>query len=199
MPWWLEWLSWLLLPLLKLVILTISLFVIARLVNVLAVPFNAHLCQKLMRQQPENPLTLAAEKQSWRDLPRLILHECIKLFFFLLWFVPLMALSLVPFIGVIAAALLFYFKVYWNALEYIDYPLAEAGFNFRDLRKRISCQRLMMLGFGISQELLFLIPLLNLASVPAGVAGATQMCLRHPLPTTQLWWQTNTIGTPGSR
>lgn len=182
LPAWLSWLEWLLWPLLALLAAVLVLFTFARLCNLLAAPFTARLCRRLLRQRPEHPLAQAAEASGGRHVFGVLGHELLKLALFLPWFLPLAALSLLPLIGPFAALALAGFGIYWNALEYLDYPLSEAGVPLRGLRARLRQQRALLLGFGAGQLLLTLTPVLNLASVPAGAAGATRLCLRHPPP-----------------
>ena len=182
LPAWLSWLEWLLWPLLALLAAVLVLFTFARLCNLLAAPFTARLCRRRLRQRPEHPLAQAAEASGGRHVFGVLGHELLKLALFLPWFLPLAALSLLPLIGPFAALALAGFGIYWNALEYLDYPLSEAGVPLRGLRARLRQQRALLLGFGAGQLLLTLTPVLNLASVPAGAAGATRLCLRHPPP-----------------
>ena len=180
LPGWLIWLEWLLWPLFMLIALAVTLFSFARIANLIAAPFNARLCRMLMRMRPEDPLTQAAEKQTWRNDLRLVGHEILKLSVFLVWFLPLLALSTIPFVGFLAQIVLLYFGMYWCALEYLDYPLSEAGVTLPQLRERIRQQRILMLGFGAGQLLLSLTPVFNLVSVPAGVVAATRLCQERP-------------------
>ena len=181
LPDWLAWLEWLLWPLFMLIALVATLFSFARITNLIAAPFNARLCRTLMRMRSDDPLTQAAEKQTWRNDLRLIGHEILKLATYLVWFLPLLALSFLPFVGFLAQVVLVYFTIYWCAVEYLDYPLSEAGTPLRQLRRRIKRQGILALGFGTGQFLLSLTPVLNLVSVPAGVVAATRLCQDKPL------------------
>lgn len=176
-PWWLAWLEWLLWPIMALALLFMALFTFARICHVLCAPFATKLCQAILRMQEDTPLSVAAARGQGRGAVASIGHEILKLGLFLLWFVPLSALSVIPFLGLPAALALLSISVYWNALEYIDYPLAEIGMPLAELRRQIHDQPMLMLGFGFGQTLLLLCPVINLASVPAGVAGATRMCM----------------------
>ncbi len=178
--WWMEWLEWLLWPLFVLLIMSALVFGFARLANLIGVLFNARLCQALMQARPEDPLTQAAERQTWRNNLRMIGHEVKKLSYFLLWFVPLTFLSSLPGIGMPAQIVLLYLGIYWCALEYMDYPLSEAGFSLPKVRQRLAHQRMLTLGFGTGQLLLSLTPLVNLLAIPVGVAAATRMCQEQP-------------------
>lgn len=181
LPGWLTWLEWLLWPLFMLIALAATLFSFARIANLIAVPFNARLCRALMRMKPDDPLTQAAEKQTWRNDFRLVGHEVLKLAAYLAWFLPLLAMSFIPFIGFLAQIVLLYYGIYWCALEYLDYPLSEAGTPMRQLRTRLRKQRFLTLGFGAGQLLLSLTPVFNLMSVPTGVVAATRLCQERPL------------------
>lgn len=181
LPGWLAWLEWLLWPLLMLIILAATLFSFVRIANLIALPFNARLCRTLMQMRPDDPLTRAAEKQTWRNDFRLVGHEVLKLAVYLAWFLPLLALSFLPFVGFLAQVVLLYFGMYWCAVEYLDYPLSEAGTSMKKIRIRLREQRFLTLGFGAAQLLLTVIPVLSLVSVPAGVVAATRLCQDRPL------------------
>ncbi len=93
-------------------------------------------------------------------------------------------MSFIPFIGFLAQIVLLYYGIYWCALEYLDYPLSEAGTPMRQIRTRLREQRFLTLGFGAGQLLLSLTPVFNLMSVPAGVVAATRLCQQNPLNST---------------
>ncbi len=180
LPGWLAWLEWLLWPLFMLIALAATLFSFSRIANLIGVPFHARLCRALMQMQPDDPLTQAAKAQGWRNDVRLIGHEVLKLALYLAVFLPLLALSFLPGIGFLAQAVLLYYGIYWCALEYLDYPLSEAGTPMRQIRSRLREQRLLTLGFGAGQFVLLLTPVLNLVAVPTGVVAATRLCQKHP-------------------
>jgi CysZ protein len=58
------------------------------------------------------------------------------------------------------------------AFEYLDYPFAETGMRFADQRRLLRRDLLTALSFGAGVSALMLIPVLNLAAIPASVAGA---------------------------
>ena len=180
LPGWLAWLEWLLWPLFLVVALAATLFSFARIANMIALPFNTRICRTIIRMRPENPLAQAAKQQSWRNDFRMVGHEILKLSVYLVWFLPLLALSALPLVGMLAQVVLICFGIYWCALEYLDYPLSEAGIPLRQLRARMRQQQAMVLGFGTAQLLLSLTPVLNLVSIPAGVVAATRLCLERP-------------------
>ena len=180
LPWWLQWLEWLLWPLFALLALLATLFSFTRLANLIGVPFNARLCHVLTRTQQGEALKQAAARRGRQNLLLLFGREILKLIVYLVWFLPLLVLSFIPVLGQVASVVMLFFLVYWSAIEYLDYPLGEVGFSFKELRASIREQSLLMLGFGAGQMLLTLTPVLNLVAVPAGVVGATRLCQNHP-------------------
>ena len=58
------------------------------------------------------------------------------------------------------------------AFEYLDYPFAETGTRFADQRRVLRRDLLTTVSFGAGVSALMLIPGLNLAAIPASVAGA---------------------------
>ena len=59
------------------------------------------------------------------------------------------------------------------AVEYADYPMANAGLRPRAQRARLRDERRLALGFGTGVLVLTLVPGLNLVAMPSAVIGAT--------------------------
>lgn len=151
-------------------------YVFTLLANLIGAPFNS-----LLAERVEASLTGRRDSASptWRsllaDLPRTLASEFAKLVYVALRIIPLLLLQFVPVVNVVAPALLFLFGAWMFAIEYIDYPMGNAGARFGDVRRRLQQSRGQALGFGSAVALASLIPVVNLFVMPVAVAGATAL------------------------
>ncbi len=174
LPDWLDWLSWLMWPLAVLLVLLIVMYTFSSFANLLAAPFNGLLAEKaeelLTGQAVNNKETVwGALKQS----PRTFVKELHKLGFQLRWLLPLLIISFIPVVNLVAPVLWFLFSAWMTAVEYCDYPMDNHRIAFVDVRRRLSARRWKSLGFGGLVTLGNMVPLLNLLLMPAAVCAAT--------------------------
>ncbi|MCC6705939.1 MAG: sulfate transporter CysZ [Gammaproteobacteria bacterium] len=162
----------------------VSLFFTFSLVaNVIASPFNGLLAEAVERhlRHPEQPLSF-----SWKDLfaeaGRAIYAALRKLLYFLWRAWPLLLLSIVPGLNLVAPLLWIVFGGWMLAIEYLDCPLGNHGQVFPAAVDKLRGERAMALGFGVSLSLLTMVPLINFLAMPIGVAGATAMYCAHFAP-----------------
>ncbi|OOZ35891.1 sulfate transporter CysZ [Solemya velesiana gill symbiont] len=171
---WLNYLRWILWPLFALAALLITFYTFTVVANLIAAPFNSILAERV-------ELLLTGQKANdgngslFAAIGPAILSELRKLGYFLLRAIPLLILFVIPGINVIAPFLWLLFSAWFLALEYADYPMGNHGLSFPVQHKRMKKLRLTALGFGGGITLFMMIPLLNLAIMPAAVAGATVM------------------------
>ncbi|MET0106288.1 MAG: sulfate transporter CysZ [Sedimenticola sp.] len=174
---WLTYLRWLLWPLFALAALLITFYTFTIVANLIAAPFNSVLAEKvellLTGQKVED-----ANGSIFRTIAPAILSELRKLGYFLIRAIPLLILFVIPGINIVAPFLWLLFSAWFLALEYADYPMGNHGMLFSDQHHRMKRVRLTALGFGGGITLFMMIPLLNLAVMPAAVAGATVMWCR---------------------
>jgi len=179
---WLAYLEFLLWPLFAVAAILVTFYSFTILANLFAAPFNGLLAEKvelmLTGRSPAN-----CEQSLMQSLWPALRSELIKLSYFLLRALPLLLLFVIPGVNLIAPILWFLFGVWYLALEYSDYPMANHGLNFREQRRQMKQVRLAALGFGGSLTLLMMVPILNFMAMPAAVAGATAMwCDRKQNP-----------------
>ncbi len=74
--------------------------------------------------------------------------------------------------NVAAPAVWFLVGSWLLALEYLDYAFADSETRFADQRRLLRRDLPATLAFGAGVSALMLIPLVNLAAIPASVAGA---------------------------
>jgi CysZ protein len=79
---------------------------------------------------------------------------------------------LIPGVNLAAPVVWFLAGSWLLAFEYLDYPFAETGSTFAEQRRLLRRDPLATLAFGAGVSALMLIPVLNLAAIPASVAGA---------------------------
>ena len=167
----LRWILWILFA----VVYTVALFFGFTLIaNLIASPFNGILAAKIEekltgRQPPEEELSLLRS-----SIPAL-LAETRKIAYFASRAIPLLLLFLIPGVNVIASVLWLLFGLWFLAVEYGDYPMANHAIAPAQQRKLLSKKRLKSLSFGAGITVMMLIPVLQFAAMPAAVAGATRL------------------------
>lgn len=182
-PEWLQWLRFLLWPLFIFALAIAVFYGFSVIANLIASPFNGLLSEAVAATLDPN---LTPPSSSWKtvaaDILPSIWSEIRKLLYALRWLLPCLFLSIVPGINLLAPFAWTLFGAWMLAIEYGDYPMANAGLRFVDQRKRIRHHRLANLGFGGAVMLTTLVPVLNLVVMPAAVAGATALWYRLEPP-----------------
>ena len=148
-------------------------FAFAIVANLISAPFNGLLAERC--EQRLRGVSPSTSRPLYQEIPAALLGELIKLRYYLVRALPLLLLSLVPVVGLLASGVLAVFTVWMLALEYLDYPLGNHGLLFPEQRKLAAQHRWAVLGFGSAVFLLTLIPLVNFTVMPAAVAGATRL------------------------
>jgi CysZ protein len=91
-------------------------------------------------------------------------------------------ISVIPGLNFAAPFLWIILGAWMMSLQFIDYPMDNHRLPFREVREACSARRGTSIGFGVIVAFVSGIPILNLALIPAAVAGATLLwCdeLRH--------------------
>ncbi len=179
-PDWALWIAWLVFGTLAAITLFFTFSLVA---NVLASPFNGLLAEAVERhlRHPGQPLEF-----SWKNLfaeaGRALYAALRKLLYFGWRALPLVVLSFIPGLNLVAPLLWIVFGGWMLAIEYLDCPLGNHGQLFPVAVDRLRGERAMALGFGVSLSLLTMVPVLNVLAMPIGVAGATAMYCAHFAP-----------------
>ncbi|MEQ8234401.1 MAG: sulfate transporter CysZ [Gammaproteobacteria bacterium] len=176
-PEWLQSIIWFLFAVLSAVIVFFTFSIVA---NVVASPFNGLLAEAVERHlRPE----LGPMQFSWKafaaDVARTVVAELRKLLYIALRALPLLVLSVIPGVNIIAPALWLLFGAWMFGLDYLDCPLGNHGKVFPRVLEEMRARRAMTLGFGFTMTLVTVIPLLNFVAVPLGVAAATSLYCAH--------------------
>ena len=180
LPDWLAFLEYLLWPLFVVLVLVIMFFSFTLLANIIAAPFNGFLAEKVevvLRGRDDFP------PFSWAELtamvPRTVGRELRKLVYFLPRAIPLLILTFVPVLNLLAAPLWILFGIWMMAVQYIDYPCDNNKVSWDDMLAWLREKRWQSLGFGGAVYLSLLIPFVNILVMPAAVAGATLFWVRE--------------------
>lgn len=174
LPGWLEWLTWLLWPVFVLTAGLVLFFGFAVLASFIAAPFNGFLAEAVERElrgrEPEGSgRSLAGE------VVAAIGGELRKLLYYLKWALPLLVLTVIPGLNILAPVAWALFSAWMLAVEYGDYPMGNHGLTFPGQRRLLARRRLLALGFGGATAAALVVPVVNFLIIPVAVAGATAL------------------------
>lgn len=153
-------------------------FTFSIIANILAAPFNGPLAAAVERHLTNNQ-DINTNKTFTQEIKDTLINELVKLKHSLYLMMPLIFLSLIsfafPLISPLVAVLWMFYTIWVLTLEYADFPMANHGISFSQIRKILASKRFLSLGFGSMVMLATLIPLINFLVMPVAVAGATKM------------------------
>ncbi len=167
-PGWLQWLSWVLWPLFFISFFIVGFFTFTVLANLLAAPFYGKLSAKTLAMVSGQALATTEQ-----PLPKVLVAEAKRIGYLGTQALPLLILSVIPGINVLAPLLWALFGAWGMALEYLAYPLENHGVLFSEQKELVKSVRLGALSFGGLAVLGLTIPVLNIIVAPAAVIGAT--------------------------
>ena len=167
-PDWLTWLSWILWPLFFISFFIAGFFTFTILANLIAAPFYGMLAAKTLSM-------ISGRTQAVKEQPltKVMLAELGRAGYMLSRALPLLVLSIIPGLNVIAPFLWALFGAWGSALEYMAYPLENDGVLFTEQKQLVKSVRLGALSFGGVTMLGLTLPVLNIVVAPAAVIGAT--------------------------
>lgn len=180
LPNWLDWLSWLAWLFFVVLILIIVFYSFTLVANLIASPFNGLYSQKLEQILTGNPPPANGRFiETLVGIQTAVLSELSKFGYLISRMIPLLLLSFIPGLNIISPILWFGFGAWMLALEYMDYPMGNHGFSFREQRD-VARQKLgLILGFGSVIVVITMIPILNFFAMPVAVAGATGLWVKE--------------------
>ncbi len=175
LPGWLSWLEWLIWPLFAIAVFLIVFYTFTVIANLISAPFNsilsARIEAKLTGKKPEDLSSEGFMKLTVRTLK----SELQKILYAIKWFIPLLIITVIPVVNIIAPFLWILFAAWFFALEYIDYPLANRGHFFKDVKIHNRKNRMRALGLGSAVFIMTSIPVINFFAMPVAIAGATKL------------------------
>ena len=188
LPDWLQWLSWLLLPLAVVAALALALLLCLLAATLVTAPFTTPLAAAIERHLREDPArgadAAASAGSFWSEAIHAVGGELRKLAYFATRALPLVVVSVIPGVNLLAPPLWLAFGAWMLALEYTEIPLARHGMNIAAARRVVAERRMTAFGFGLGVLGLTLLPGLQLLTIPAAVAGATVMVVREGMTET---------------
>jgi CysZ protein len=184
---WLGWLYyafvqlafWVLLPLYLMASAVIAFFSFTAVANLIAAPFNGMLSARVESRLTGSMPEAIQARGVVVEVGGAIADEGRKLAYFALWIVPLLILTLIPGLNLLAGPLWLAAGVWMIALEYMDYPLGNRGMAFNEQRRWLRGRIARHSGLGAGILALTLIPGLNLVAMPTGVIAATLLHTRN--------------------
>ena len=175
---WLDFLRWLMWLFFGFLIILLVAYTFVFIATLIGAPFYG-----LLAAEVEKRLTgqQASEHTSWWQLLAIIPHsvgrELAKLWYYLPRALGLFVLCLIPVIGPFGPVLWAVFSSWTMALEFLDYPADNNHQSIAELKQFMRRNRSRTMGFGLLSWLCTLVPLLNLVSIQASVAGGVKFWL----------------------
>lgn len=167
-PAWLSWLEWLIWPLFFISFLAIGFFTFTLLANLMAAPFYSQLSAKTLELISENKHSITEQ-----NISKVVWAEIKRMGYIFSRMIPLLILSIIPGINLIAPFLWALFGAWCMGLEFMAYPQENAGVLFSQQKQQAKTKRISVLSFGGIIIVGLSIPVLNLVVAPAAVIGAT--------------------------
>jgi CysZ protein len=170
-PGWLAFIKWILWPLIAITVSLITGYLFTTVALVIASPFNALLAEKAEELITGRRVgSLEGAGAALLAVPRGVLREIRKLFYYLPMALFVLLISFIPGVGAVAWLLL---GAWMMSIQFVDYPMDNHQLSFARVKAAVRSRRLSSMGFGGMVALCTGIPLVNFFVVPAAVVGAT--------------------------
>ena len=179
LPGWLAWLEWLIWPLFAIAIVLIVFYTFTIIANLIAAPFNSVLSARIEAIITGRPPEDINPDRFIKIFIRTFQSELKKILYAIKWFIPLIIITIIPVINIVAPFLWILFAAWFFALEYNDYPLANRGLFFDEVKSFNRNNRMRSLGLGTAVFILTSIPVINFLVMPVAVAGATRLTIKN--------------------
>ncbi len=118
-----------------------------------------------------------ADESLMKAIGPAVAGEIGKILYFVSRALPLLLLFFVPGLNILVSVAWVVFGLWFLAIEYADYPMGNHALKPKAQRQHLRQSRLKSLAFGAGVTVMMLIPVLQLAAMPAAVAGATRLWL----------------------
>jgi CysZ protein len=153
--------SWTVRVLLVLAIATVDFVAVVACSAIVAAPFNDALSERAESERRGHPLDQPfSMTRMLRLVAAAVRDQLVLLAIYLLGFMLLLLLHLIPLIGsLLASALTFLWSAWFLALEFCEPPLTRAGLDWRGRWRALRQRTRTAIGFGIGAWVLMLVPL----------------------------------------
>ena len=180
LPNWLDWLELIIWPIFFVASLLIVFFTFTIIANILGAPFNGLLSEKIEELLTKQKVsTDSGYLNLLRGAGIGLSNTLKKLLYIVIRIIPLLILFIIPGINIFAPFLMFIFGAWLLAIEYLDYPIGNRNFSFKEQLRVMKNQRYLCLGLGMALFVMTIIPVLNFFVMPVGVASATALWVDH--------------------
>jgi len=167
-PDWLQWLSWLIFPVFFVSFFVAGFFTFTLLANLIASPFYGGLSAKTLGIISSGDIQI--EEQ---PIATVIFSELKRIGYLLSRAIPIVIVSVIPGLNLIAPILWAVFGAWGMSMEYFAYSLENDGLLFKEQRDLLKKVRIGALSFGGVVLLVITIPVLNIVVPPIAVIAAT--------------------------
>jgi len=167
-PSWLQWLSWVLWPLFFISFFIVGFFTFTVFANMMSAPFYGKLAAKTLAITEGQGINIVEP-----PVTKVVSAELKRAGYFASRALPLLIMSIIPGVNVLAPFLWGFFGAWGVALEYLAYPLENEGVLFGEQRQLIKSVKLGTLSFGGLVGLGLTLPLINIIVAPTAVIAAT--------------------------
>ncbi|MDD5273661.1 MAG: sulfate transporter CysZ [Methylovulum sp.] len=167
-PAWLSWLDWVLWPLFFICFFIAGFFTFTVMANILAAPFYGKLAAKTLALVSGGDTVMAEQ-----PLAKVMAAELKRVLYLGTRALPLLVLFMIPGLNIAAPFLWALFGAWGMALEYLAFPLENAGVLFPEQKQLAKDMRLGALSFGGITMMGLTLPVVNILVAPAAVIGAT--------------------------
>ncbi len=171
---WLKFIHTLLLIIGFLLLLFICYLLFTILGNIITAPFNEEISQRV--EEIVTSGGVVHKMGFWEDAYISIIGEVQKLLFYLTILLFIFCLNIIPVAGSLLATVIgVIFSCFYNALDFLDYPMTRKKMKFRDKLKITHKGRLVTYGFGLTSFLFMFLPVVNVFMKPILVAAGTSL------------------------
>lgn len=181
-PSWLQWLGFLFYFLYILCMMIITIYGYGILAVLIGSPFygmlSEHIQAKLSNSSPPEVSYIAMITM----IPKAISREIRKILYYIPWIILILICTFIPVLNLATTFMWFVFGVWVQAIQYIDYPFDNNQKSFTELKISLRQNKGLALSFGGMTLLFMMIPIVNIFTIPAAVAGATNMWVDHWQP-----------------
>jgi CysZ protein len=171
---WLEVLHIVLLVLSFVLLLFICYLIFIVLGGLITAPFNEEISQRVEEIVTQG--TIQHKTGFWEDAYISMKGEAEKIVFYLVILFVIFLLNLVPAVGnVLSAVIGTIFSFFYNALDFLDYPMTRKKMRFKEKLKVTRSGKMLTYGFGCTAFLLMFLPVVNVFMKPILVVAGTSL------------------------
>ncbi len=171
---WSELLQLLFLVVTALMLLIICYFIFVIAGSIITAPFNENL--SLIIEEKTTGMKSDYNPGFIKDISNSMGAELKKISFYIAILFVIFLLGVIPIIGSILSVVLgTVFSFFYNALDFIDYPMTRRYYTLRQKIKIVYSKFPLSMGFGCTAFLLMFLPVINVFLKPICVAGGTAL------------------------